>query len=321
MNLEALKDLAQGALTNWDISSPSLSLIKHRENTVFEITDAEGVHCVLRIHREAYHSEEAIVSELTWLKFLYESGLHVPKLLNTEDNQLFSKESMDDSYRIIDVFAWIEGTTLAESIDELSQSDIKSLYFKLGETVAQLHKLSSQWQRPDDFQRHHWDIDGLVGDNPFWGRFWELEALTHEQQKLVLDARTYLQTRLGDYPQTAENYGLIHADLNADNLMLSGDELYIIDFDDAGFGFYLFELATILHGIRERAFYEVAKDALLEGYKAFKVLSQEELVLLEDFGLARALSFLGWFYERPDLQTSTQRINKAITRVSEFSFR
>ena len=100
-----------------------------------------------------------------------------------------------------------------------------------------------------------------------------------------------------------------------DNLMISNDELVLIDFDDAGFGYYMFELATILHPLQEHVDYEDLKGALLAGYQAFRSLSEEDLAYLEAFRLARALSYLGWYNDRPEMLRNTARVNRAIARV------
>ena len=43
---------------------------------------------MLRIHRDAYHSELAIASELQWMSALGVSGLNVPELILTKEQKL-----------------------------------------------------------------------------------------------------------------------------------------------------------------------------------------------------------------------------------------
>ena len=44
----------------------------------------------------------------------------------------------------------------------------------LGSIMAKMHNHAEHWREPVGFTRHAWDVDGLTGDRPFWGRFWEL---------------------------------------------------------------------------------------------------------------------------------------------------
>ena len=65
---------------------------------------------------------------------------------------------------------------------------------------------------------------------------------------------------------------MIHADFVAENLMVDGDSVRLIDFDDAGFGWHLFELATALYFEMEEEHYPDAYRALIEGYREYRTL-------------------------------------------------
>ena len=45
--------------------------------------------------------------------------------------------------------------------------------------------------------------------------------------------------------EDSADYGLIHADLISENMLWTGEHPYLIDFDDGGWGFRDFELATL----------------------------------------------------------------------------
>ena len=53
---------------------------------------------------------------------------------------------------------------------------------------------------------------------------------------------------------------------------MDGDALQVIDFDDAGYGWHLFEIATSLYFIRRDSIYEQARDAVIEGYRQLRTL-------------------------------------------------
>jgi Ser/Thr protein kinase RdoA (MazF antagonist) len=52
-----------------------------------------------------------------------------------------------------------------------------------------------------------------------------------------------VMTRLGD---GTDQFGLIHADLHLDNALFWRDDVRIIDFDDCGFGYWLYDIAVSL---------------------------------------------------------------------------
>jgi Ser/Thr protein kinase RdoA (MazF antagonist) len=91
---------------------------------------------------------------------------------------------------------------------------------------------------------------------------------------------------------------LIHADLVPENILVDGDSLQVIDFDDAGYGWHLFEIATSLYFIRRDSIYVQAREAVIEGYRQQRMLPDEHLELLPMFLAARGTTYLGWVHTR-----------------------
>ena len=50
--------------------------------------------------------------------------------------------------------------------------------------MARIHNVTTSWKPPSTFERHALDADGLMGDAPFWGPFWELGELTDDQRQI-----------------------------------------------------------------------------------------------------------------------------------------
>ncbi|EXJ12576.1 phosphotransferase enzyme family protein [Nitrincola nitratireducens] len=318
---EYLLALAHKSLDNWALSGSKLSLVKYRENAVYKVTTDGGQAYALRIHRQGYHSEASLRSELEWISALLESGMAVPRVLPTVDGHLFVSETTDKIIepRTIDLFEWVNGVPLG-SMEEGVGDDIEriaEIYTSLGRTAAELHNQSSNWTLPEGFERHAWDHDGLVGDSPFWGRFWELELLNDSQRQLLERVRDRLSTELSKHDRSPERYGLIHADFVPENLMAENNRLHLIDFDDAGFGWHMFELATALYFIQEEACYPVVKQALIDGYRQKRVLSDEDLSHMELFLTARGCTYLGWIRSRQETDTARELAPELIRRACE----
>ena len=162
--------------------------------------------------------------------------------------------------------------------------------------MAHLHRISDDWQAPGDFRRCHWDIPGLLGENPVWGRFWENPLLSGQQRKPVLEARDRAHTFLqGNTAQL--DYGLIHADMVRENVLISGADIKLIDFDDGGFGYRLFDVATTLLASRNEPNYAELQNALIAGYRDVRPLDTSALPV---FLLLRAFTYVGWIISRMD---------------------
>ena len=51
---------------------------------------------------------------------------------------------------------------------------------------------------------------------------------------------------LCEFGKSADRYGLVHGDMLPENLFYDGSELRLIDWDDTGFGWHLYDFATAL---------------------------------------------------------------------------
>jgi Ser/Thr protein kinase RdoA (MazF antagonist) len=306
----AMTHLAQRALDEWGLSGSELALIKYRENAVFQVQTAAGERYALRIHRHAYHSDAELRSELQWIAALDAAGIDVPGVLPTSKGDLFALVEVPEvpEMRQVDVFAWVDGEQLGSVEGGVgAPASVAATYRTIGQLAARLHNQSTDWIPPAGFVRHAWDVDGLVGDQPFWGRFWELGSLTGEERELLLDARASVACDLSAYasnPDNAGQYSMIHADFVAENLMVDGGTVRLIDFDDAGYGWHLFELATALYFEMEEAYYPEAYRALVTGYRQHRPLDDEQLAQLPLFFLARSFTYLGWVHTRSETQTA-----------------
>ena len=295
-----LHELAPEVLAHWGIAPRELRLVKYRENAVFRVETEDGVSYALRIHRLGYHSNEALRSELQWMNALQAAGVDVPRLVPALDGRLF----VTSDRLQVDLFEWIDGQPLGSSDSGVDgeRKQVADTYRTVGGIAARLHNQATGWQAPAGFRRHSWDVEGLVGEQPFWGRFWELAALAPPERDLLMTAREHVRKAMLSFAASvdaSQNYSLIHADFVPENLLLADGKVRLLDFDDAGFGWHLFDLATALWFIQNDSHYEAARDALVAGYREFRSLPDEVLAHLPVFMMARGFTYLGWVHTRP----------------------
>jgi Ser/Thr protein kinase RdoA (MazF antagonist) len=259
-------------------------LLRDRENHVFEMALPSG-RAALRLHRAGYQSTAAIQSELWWCAALAKAGLPVPAALTALDGSLLV--ALPDG-RHASAIAWVEGEALGEAGQPFARplADVLDLHHALGSLLARLHRATDALVLPKGFARPRWDSDGLVGENPFWGRFWDHPAATPDQRAALIRSRDALRERLSG------EVGLIHADVLRENVLVNDRSVALIDFDDSGFGFRLYDLGTVLsQNLYEPAYTDI-RDSLMAGYGT----SDREMV--EAFTLARTLASVGWTMPR-----------------------
>ncbi len=294
---------AEAAAALW--GGKTRGLLSHRENAVFEMAGPFG-RAALRLHRPGYQTAATIRSELWWTAALAKAGVPVAAPLPTQSGQLLVQ--IADNL-IATAVCWVEGHPLGVTgkLFAAPLPELLDLHVALGRVLAQLHRQSDALQLPPDFARHRWDADGLVGATPLWGRYWDHPAATPDERDILLRTRDALREWLSGY---VGDFGLIHADMLRENVFVNGRSVSLIDFDDAGFGYRLYDLGTAMLGNLAEPAYPDLLAALVSGYAETRPADSRSVEL---FTLARACASVGWTMPRvpPTAPVNRSHIQRA----------
>lgn len=290
----------------WGLADAPYELVAARENAVFQLTTIDGP-VAMRLHRPGYRSDRELQSELQWMAAMSAGGIGVPTPL-----QALSGERLCTVGGVqVDVLSWLSGKPLDQALPSLEPAARTSTFLRLGRVMAQLHTLSDDWTIPQNFERCAWNLDGLLGEAPLWDRFWENPVLDDADKRLFIECRERARAELAAAGQQLD-YGLIHADLVPQNVLVDQASLQLIDFDDGGFGYRWFDIATALLKHRSQDDYADLRNALLDGYLGVRSPGPDALEL---FMVLRALSYLGWNISRFDEAGGAAR-NKRFIRMA-----
>lgn len=316
-----LTRLARAALPRWEIeANADLELIKHRENAVFCVTSGAERYA-LRVHRANYHTDDELVSELQWIAAINSDELRTPQVIPTADGAAFAHIEIDGvpESRQVDMLEWFEGEPIASVEDGDGIINVAATFLEVGRLMAITHNHSEQWTEPAQFTRHAWDEQGILGHEPFWGRYWELAALNDEQRQRLEAVKVKAFKELTAFGKGEDRYGLIHADFLPENLLLSDSGICLIDFDDAGYGWHLFDVATTLFFHLGEDYFDEAAEALLNGYRQARLLLDAHLVHLPLFFLLRGITYLGWAHTRKETETARAMTPMIVAAVDEMA--
>ena len=296
-----IETLAKEAAAHWQ--GRPLRLLRNRENAVFEMVLSDGSRAALRLHRQGYQPDAAIRSELWWCAALAAKGVHVPAALPDRNGNLLVTLSTG---RAASAISWIKGEPLGEAGVPFTTPlpQLLDQHKCLGHLIRNLHETTATLTLPPDFQRPRWDLDGLTGEGPFWGRFWDHPAATQDQRAALIRARHALRERLSHQPTVQ----LVHADVLRENVIVNDGSVYLIDFDDSGFGFPLYDLGTVLSQDLYEPAYADIRAALMEGY------GTTDTDMVETMTLARTCASVGWTMPRlaPDDPIHSSHIARAV---------
>jgi Ser/Thr protein kinase RdoA (MazF antagonist) len=308
-----LEAIARDALRSYpvDAAAAELTLLNISENATYRVDDpASGTSTVLRVNRPGYHTREAIESELAWIAAIRSDGvLRTPRVVaTTDDLSVGVGRHPDGEQRHTVMFEFVPGVEPPE--DRLVED-----FVELGAITARLHQHARGWPRPAGFTRLTWDYDGSIGAAGHWGRWQEglgVGPAEHAQLER-LDQR--LCERLAAFGDGPDRFGLIHADMRLANLLVDNGTVTVIDFDDCGFGWYLYDLGSSLSFIEHYPTVPAMIDSWVTGYRTVAELSAAEEAELPTFVLLRRLLLVAWIGSHADTELA-QDMGEEYTQVS-----
>ena len=315
--------MAQQALNVWGLESARCQLVSAVENIVFRVEPDNGPALVLRLHRPWYHSLPELISERQWTHALNDSGISVPVPVQALDGRdyVLVEDNVSGEARYAGMIQWVNGEMLSHII--ANSDDFAGHFRRMGNLVARMHNQASAWEPPPKFTRHSLDADGFMGPWPFWGPFWKSPDVTSSERARLEHLRRTIHDRLLQLETGPATYSLIHADLHPRNLVVDGDRLHIIDFDDSGFGWHMYDLAVGVFDYRGHPRFPEIVDAVLGGYREIRPLDTESAALLPIFLLIRTLALIGWLADRPEVAkpgSARPLIDRALRSSTELGF-
>ncbi|HMQ33952.1 MAG TPA: phosphotransferase [Chloroflexaceae bacterium] len=312
-----------------------MSLINHEFNTTFRVDVRAAVpddrryiagRYLLRIHQRDHHDprldrQQVIESELAWLAALQAgTELAVPSPLRTTTGAAVLRAELPGvGQRFCSVLRWLGGRI------EFGRATPHHLYLT-GALMAQLHNHAASWHIPSDFARVRWDWHAFFGDvAPYAGlgvqQAWQALPPTYRPnfEQVVEPLRRALEA-LGDGPET---FGLIHADLHLDNVLFAQSEARPIDFDDCGFGHWVYDMAVTLWLYRMKEDWPAYRDAFFAGYARHRRVPDDQVRYLDLFIAVRETAIALWVaataHANPglvvDLETELARNQQAVERL------
>lgn len=315
--IEAYLPAARAALRKFGLPETEPQPIGKSENVVFRADAPDGTTWALRLHRPGYHALPALESDRALTAHLIESGLLVPNGRRTTDGAWYAEVATPDpeATRLAGMTLWHPGQTLESLIGKDRGPATWPWFERTGALLADLHNATASWTPPQGFTRHRLDAEGLVGENPFWGRFWEAAPLPADERQFLTEARDLVADRLA---ALTDSLILIHADAHPANVLVTGERFGLIDFDDCAWGWPVFDMAVSLWSASSEPRFPELLDRFLAGYASRRPLPADVYAQLRLFLLMRTLMLIGWCDARPDLagpDWKTDLIAKALKGI------
>ncbi|MFN8518643.1 MAG: phosphotransferase [Chloroflexota bacterium] len=264
-----------------------LRLLSVSENATWLVRDERPM--VLRVHRPGYHTLRAIESELDWVAALRrDTAVRTPVPIPAADGRRVVGAMVDGRMLLVDAWQVVPGMTLEQTPGVSSVAAVGAL-------MARMHEQAMGWSPPAGFDRFAWDLDDILGPDARWGDWRALGGLGEGDRAAIERALELVVERVGRFGRAGDRYGLVHGDISPANLMVDpAGGLTVLDFDDSGWSWFLFDLACVIASFVDEAEADRVAEGLLRGYADVRPLPREHLAMLPAFVLLRRVHLVAW---------------------------
>jgi Ser/Thr protein kinase RdoA (MazF antagonist) len=280
-----LLEIADEALKLYPFKVNEVSLINNEYNATFKVIVSDGEQFALRVNINSPRTAENLKAEVSWVNHLHMGGrVKVAKPIATTQGDLFTSIRHEHSVRDLHcvLYSWLPGSELE---DEPELIQLKAL----GEAMAQMHLVARDFQLLADSNLP------LLDDVMWWTEDFLLSqksVLEQEAKDLVSQTLRVIDSHIKSLYVGATPI-VIHADLHGGNVLWDVNSLSVLDFDDAGIGLPVQDLATAIYYLDTPE----QDEALRAGYAAIAPVPEMSDRDLEVFLIQRRVILLNYLYE------------------------
>jgi len=237
---------------------------------------------IIRIALLNDRSREDFLAETEYVRYLHEHGGSVSNVVDSLNGNMVEEVIHENHTYFVCVFEKAKGKQLVENGYQYRDGvPISEYYYNCGKTLGKLHRLSKakeyapKHKRSSFFARFNSEyIDKLIPDS--------LSTLKEKLYRLL--------EKLDGLSKSSETYGMIHLDYSDGNYNIDFEtgQITVYDFDNACFGWYLYDLANLwTHGVgwiqhepdsdKRKVFMDDYFNTIVDGYRSETDISDSTL--------------------------------------------
>jgi Ser/Thr protein kinase RdoA (MazF antagonist) len=283
-----LHQYARLALRDFGVTPSRLTHLASRHNDVFRVDTSSGERFVLRIQNHLMTDAQAR-SQVEWLETLVkESDVVVPAPRRTAAGRAFTYVKADDGDRRAVLLRWIPGRPAHTRGDAVYRAGARM--------IARLHKHAETFRQPSGFSCRRLDGDWLFGSRFFVRGASAKQHLKASERKISAIAERFVRDAMDNLGHTKRRFGVIHSDLNLDNIIFHRGRPSPIDFDEFGKGWYVCDLAELIRTSISPDNWRQRKKLAISGYTEERALDDAELEAFNASIVATFVQYLNWAF-------------------------
>ncbi|MGJ8657918.1 MAG: phosphotransferase enzyme family protein [Akkermansiaceae bacterium] len=273
-------------LRPYGIDAAQLEFIRRSQNYVYRVGAGQGD--IVRICKGRYREEKDIEAELLWIEYLTQHGVKACRPIISNEGKLYHSVEIDGELHVVTVFEHAPGMRMHSKMAD------EATFEKLGRLTGCIHALATKFESSGgSLNRSSWMESRLLKED-FDDHLDVLSPVFVQSVESSIE-------ELSSIPKSPGCFGILHGDIHFGNIFDDSGDLWIFDFDNCEYGYFVQELATILwdavyckemnkfadDGLSERM--RTWWQALLKGYFESSPMEENDLNYeqLEKFFLLR----------------------------------
>jgi len=252
------------------------------QNDVFYDQDNNRVVRQSKLER----TKEMVLQEIEWIIFLQKHGVDVP---------IADRNLREEDGRVITYFEYIDG----EQIDVTNPNHWNiHLFEQWGKQLGKMHSLAKKYKL-SEVHRPAWSTNRV-----------DVFGIRDQLIPNMKESYDKHMEKLSEFQFKSETYGLIHNDFHQGNLILVGNKIFTIDFDDCSFNWFAQDIATAFyHAYWQQSSFNKMSDQFIEtfmgnffkGYKLENLLHNDIVKQVPIFLKLREIFLYHLFVQKWDL--------------------
>lgn len=242
--IAALRPIADRASRAFGVNPASLRCINHGFNTTYAVTDTTGAKYALRLNTHSLRDRAGLYAEQQWISSLAQTtNVVVPTPLYTETGEPFVELPFAPMHKtlVATMARWLPGRIVGA---RPSRQQVRHI----GATMAHLHRQSAQWRTTGDARFPLVNQPLMNSEDHLSGG--AAHHISAEVRALLDIVRPHV-VRVYAELNAQTRVQPIHGDMHTYNVMWHNNRLAVFDFDDAGLGLPIQDVAIALYYIRD----------------------------------------------------------------------
>jgi amicoumacin kinase len=296
MNPELVRRFHDGireeAARRYGLPPSDLTELNAFENYVYQAENEDGVSLIVRVSHSARRTLDYTLGEVEFVRYLGAAGLPVSQPMLSESGQFVERieDKEPGHYFVVTAFECAEGIVFDDAPPLKERYWKPPLFRDLGRIFARLHNRAQTYKLSNPrFKRQEWYEYDVV----------DIDRFAPPEETLVRERTAAIIERLKQLPRTAEDYGLIHADLHPHNFCFADGKITAFDFDNCEYAWFVKDIAVLLFYVARGEAREQRDEAVasflgpfLEGYRELRRCDRAWLETIPDMlALQRSMNY------------------------------